>query len=293
MQSISANILDTLIVAKDQLGEEAKGYLSTFVQSQMLEDQSFMNKNGESDLYYTSFGWMMSMVLGIHLDHDKMNEYLAGRNEDELDLIHYAAYKRCRLIHSLRKNGRVLTWLNSLGKQSVKALEEFKHVPHEDARTPYTQFIWLSLLEDTGNKLADKTKTEACLERYRHKDGGYMNVEGGSTATTNATTAALSVLGQLNGTSQDDAIRFLKSMQEATGGFKAVPSSPVPDLLSTATALFALKCYEEKPKYEALEFIEAHWSQSGGFVATLLDHKSDVEYCFYGLLAIGSALSKN
>ena len=118
-----------------------------------------------------------------------------------------------------------------------------------------------------------------------------MNVSDGHSATTNATTAALSVLGQISQVKHEKAITYLKSMQDLSGGFKAAPSAPVPDLLSTATALFVLKSYKEKPSYPALEFIEAHWAESGGFIATLLDDKSDVEYCFYGLLAIGSALS--
>ncbi|WP_430816350.1 prenyltransferase/squalene oxidase repeat-containing protein [Carboxylicivirga sp. RSCT41] len=291
MQSISANILDTLKSGKDQLGSEAIDHLSAFVQSQLLQDHSFMNKSGESDLYYTSFGWMLCLVLGIHLDTDKMTGYLSCQHEHDLDLIHYAAFKRCELILYMHKKGRALTWLKTRSKQHVKDLNDFKQVPHQDTRAPYTQFIWTSLLEDTGNKLTEKSKIEKDLEQYRHETGGFMNVSDGHTATTNATTAALAVLGQISQVKQEKAISYLNSMQDATGGYKAAPSAPVPDLLSTATALFALKSCNEKPDYPALEFIEAHWAESGGFIATLLDEKSDVEYCFYGLLALGSALS--
>ncbi|TLX76454.1 hypothetical protein E9993_06070 [Labilibacter sediminis] len=293
MQSISANILDTLKSGKGQLGREAIDHLSAFVRSQLLQDHSFMNKSGESDLYYTSFGWMLCLVLGIHLDTDKMAGYLSHQHEDDLDLIHYTAFKRCELILYMRKKGRALTWLKTQSKQRVRDLNDFKHMPHQNISSPYTQFIWISLLEDTGNKLPEKSKIEKNLEQYRHETGGFMNVSDGLTATTNATTAALSVLGQISNGKQEKAIGFLKSMQDISGGFKAAPSAPVPDLLSTATALFVLKSYKEKPNYQALEFIEAHWAESGGFIATLLDDKSDVEYCFYGLLAIGSALLIN
>ncbi|WP_430809520.1 MULTISPECIES: prenyltransferase/squalene oxidase repeat-containing protein [unclassified Carboxylicivirga] len=293
MQSISANILTTLKSGKDQLGGEAIDHLSAFVQSQLLQDHSFMNKSRESDLYYTSFGWMLCLVLGIHLDADKMAAYLSRQHEDDLDLIHYAAFKRCELIFYLHKNGRVLTWLKNRTKQQIKELNDFKHVPHQDKCAPYTQFIWVSLLEDTGNKLPEKRKVEDDLGQYRHDAGGFMNNSDGLSATTNATTAALSVLGQISNQKYEKAITYLKSMQDPSGGFKAAASAPVPDLLSTATALYVLKCYNEKPGYPALEFIEAHWAESGGFIATLLDDKSDVEYCFYGLLAIGSALTIN
>ena len=59
-------------------------------------------------------------------------------------------------------------------------------------------------------------------------------------------------------------------------------------MLSTATSLVMLNCYGMKPKFAARDFIEAHWLDSGGFSATLMEDKSDVEYTFYGLLALGA-----
>ena len=115
-----------------------------------------------------------------------------------------------------------------------------------------------------------------------------MNTRDGLTATTNATVAALAVRGQSAGYVENDDILFLHDQQETSGGFAATKASPVPDLLSTATSLFMLSCYNVKPKYPARDFIEAHWLDSGGFSATLLEDKSDVEYTFYGMLALGT-----
>lgn len=104
---------------------------------------------------------------------------------------------------------------------------------------------------------------------------------------TNATAAALMVLGQSEGYVSQRA-EALSLMQHESGGFRASEMAPVPDLLSTATALFVLDCYGLEPRYEAADFVEAHWLESGGFAATLLDDRSDVEYLFYGLLALGT-----
>ena len=93
-------------------------------------------------------------------------------------------------------------------------------------------------------------------------------------------------------------ISWLKQRQDETGGFRASEVSPVPDLLSTAVALFTLrligkatgrraKLGNEHPQ-SALSFIEAHWLDMGSFAPTILDEYSDVEYLFYGLLALGS-----
>ena len=111
---------------------------------------------------------------------------------------------------------------------------------------------------------------------------------GWPTASTNATTAALSVIGQLIGYHPHTALTYLRNSQQPNGGFSATAVSPVPDLLSTATALFTLKNYTVTPRYPAADFVEAHWLANGGFAPTLLEEESDVEYLFYGLLALGS-----
>jgi len=80
----------------------------------------------------------------------------------------------------------------------------------------------------------------------------------------------------------------LLSMQHETGGFLAHHHSLVPDMLSTAVALFALGVHNIHPRFDASSFIEAHWLDNGGFAPTLLDELSDTEYAFYGLLALGS-----
>ena len=82
-------------------------------------------------------------------------------------------------------------------------------------------------------------------------------------------------------------VSWLKERQDETGGFFASEVAPVPDLLSTAVAVFTLRIIGERPRLAA-RFIEAHWLDMGSFAPTLLDEYSDVEYLFYGLLALGS-----
>lgn len=287
-ETISIRLLSTLEKAKAHLSEDALRQIRSFVESQMTADSVFRNKGGKSDLYYTVFGWMLCFVLGIRLNSAKMKNYLAGLKADDLDLIHYAAYMRCSILADLSKNGKVFSWLSSLKKKKIKDIAEFSSIPHDDPKSPYSQFIWLSLLEDTGNKIADHVKILDELNDYRLKEGGFRNLPEGLGLSTNATVAALSVKGQLEGYKSNQDVQFLKNRQQANGGFCAASASPVPDLLSTATALFMLQCYNEKPHYNSSDFLEAHWLDSGGFCPTLLDETSDVEYTFYGLLALGT-----
>lgn len=70
----------------------------------------------------------------------------------------------------------------------------------------------------------------------------------------------------------------------------AAKDVPVSDLLSTATALLALKLSGENMDSFAensLNFINLHWDESGGFFGSIADMSCDVEYTYYALLALG------
>lgn len=277
-ETLSIKLYKTLRKGRAQLSREAQERIAAFVQSQGTASGAFMDKSGQPDLYYTVFGWTLARVLDLPIDRKKNRAYLNSIPTESLDLIHYAAYMRLRMLH------RRLPW----GRVKVKELNAFEAVPHNDRQSPYTQFIYLSLLEDCRNAIKKREKIGSGLNAYRVATGGYRNALEGGSATTNATVAALAVRGQLDGYAVHTDVRFLYEQQQSTGGFAAAAASPVPDLLSTATALFMLSCYAMKPQYPARDFIEAHWLDSGGFSATLLEEKSDVEYTFYGLLALGA-----
>ena len=70
-----------------------------------------------------------------------------------------------------------------------------------------------------------------------------------------------------------------------------MPQAPIPDLLSTATALHALACLERPlpsaARERCLDFLDTLWSAEGGFHGHWADDHLDAEYTFYGLLALG------
>ena len=106
--------------------------------------------------------------------------------------------------------------------------------------------------------------------------------------TTNAACCILSMQYQMDERLDMLWVEWLQQRQDETGGFYASEQAPVPDLLSTAVALFTLHLIGAEFK-DALSFIQAHWLDNGGFTPTLYDDYSDVEYVFYGLLALGTA----
>jgi hypothetical protein len=74
------------------------------------------------------------------------------------------------------------------------------------------------------------------------------------------------------------------------GGFFATPDAPIPDLLSTATALHALSSLHaplDRVRDACLDFIDSLWTSEGAFYGTWADDVLDCEYTYYGLLALG------
>ena len=120
--TISTRLMHTLYGGKKRLGSEALLRLSRFVESQKTEGDTFVNKSGEVDLYYTSFGWLLSYVLGIDLSMEKRRSYLEKQPVMSLDLVHYAAYMRCVLLHWLMKEGKFRFLLGAMRPMPIRVL---------------------------------------------------------------------------------------------------------------------------------------------------------------------------
>lgn len=283
----SYKILKTLLQGKKRLSGEALKRIASFTLSQLTGSGAFMNKNGKEDLYYTSFGLMLALILKFDININATKMWLDKQEHQLSDLVNYAAFIRCHTLCDWIKNGRLHVTLNRLFKHK-QTLPAFTHYPHDDKYSPYSQFLLFSLKEDMRMNTGNCCELLTSLSSYHVETGGYANIKGGLKATANATVAAMAVRGQLCGYHTDKDIDFLLTLQDESGGFYAGISAPVPDLLSTATALFLLKCYGVTPRINANDFIDAHWLPSGSFGATLADDTGDTEYTFYGLLASGA-----
>ncbi len=174
---------------------------------------------------------------------------------------------------------------------------------HEDAY--YQQFGEVLEAVFTPRKLLS-TNIRLTVQESRHKDTVYgrffdflndemtLGKRGKRVAlhvpkvmTTNAVCCILAMQYQMGMQSDATDVEWLQKRQDETGGFYASEQAPIPDLLSTAVALFTLRLLEINVK-DAAPFIQAHGLDNGGFAPTLYDDYSDVEYVFYGLLALGS-----
>lgn len=233
-------LIKTLRQGTEVLEEGVKEQVRSFVRSQMMDDESFMNRGGKSDLYYTMFGWMLCYVLDMETSDEKRKQYLENVDIEALDDLHRTVFKQCVLLDEL------------LGKGLIKAaMNNWKSRHH---------------IEDFFKSFVKHTVSR----------------------TVNGEAASMFVGERHDDRDRKEKLEWIVSMQDETGGFWASEVVALPDLLTTAVALFTLKSFGVKTRYEAVDFVDVHFSDDGSFMPNLIDEKGDVEYVFYGLLALGS-----
>jgi prenyltransferase beta subunit len=143
--------------------------------------------------------------------------------------------------------------------------------------------------EDLGHAI-DMDGLISCLARLRSADGAYANHLDASEGSTPATAAAVLIMHHAGVTPDPGVGRWLMARCHPDGGFFAAPRAPMPDLLSTATALHALAAVHAETsalREPCLDFVDTLWTNAGGFHGSWADSTLDCEYTYYGLLALG------
>ncbi|HBO43856.1 MAG TPA: beta-hydroxylase [Planctomycetaceae bacterium] len=127
------------------------------------------------------------------------------------------------------------------------------------------------------------------IHSRRRDDGGFVEIPQMRSSGANPTAAAvllLKELGRLDAAIEQDACRFLASLQNDEGGFRANTAIPVADLLSTFTALAVLTHLDKLSLingHAAAKYARRLQRPEGGFRGGAWDDAADVEYTFYGL----------
>ena len=252
-------------------------------------DGGFRGKGSQSDLYYTGFALMSLTALGYASKLTEPADFLDRFGYgDDLDLAHLAA-----LIRGRRLIGRVEP---SDAARWVERLEAFRctdgayhHLCAGAEGSAYGCFLALGAYQDLGCLAPDPNAMTACLERL-NADGGYYNESAIPLVSTPATAAAATTLAALGQPIDFKAAEWLMTNRDPDGGFKVMPAAPMADLLSTAVALHALRAMGTDVaaiRSTDTAFVLALWDKALGFRPNRVDHISDCEYCFYGLLSLG------
>jgi prenyltransferase beta subunit len=286
--SLRLEMLQVARVAPKLLGDSAE-LVRGFVSSQQNSDGGFKDRSGQSDLYYTVFGLESLIALQSSFDTGKVREYLSRFDSGEqLDFIHLCCLARCwaGLNQQPPSPQELLTRIEryrcSDGGYSV--------VPESKAGTAYAAFLAVGAYQDLGQLPPDPLRIVQSVKFLETRDGAWANERGLNVGSTNPTAAMASLLRNLNVPVNQDVATWLLAREYRDGGFAASPVAPMPDLLSTATALHALSGLQvslDPVKERCLDFIDTLWTNDGGFYGHWGDTALDCEYTYYGLLALG------
>ena len=288
--------LEMLQVARlaPQLLGDAADLVRTFVRSQSHECGAWADRDGKPDLYYTVFG--MEALLALHTEPDwtRLAAWLTTFGDgDRLDFIHLCCLARCW--SAMPENiARLSDETRTALLDRITAYETpdggFSQRRGAARCTAYGCLLGWAAHYDLRAPLPSAETLTACLQALAVPSGGYANEPGIPHGTIPATAAAVALHRHLRRIPPAGTGTWLLAQQHPGGGFLAAPGAPIPDLLSTAVALHALDGMQVSfaaYKESLLDFTDSLWSAEGGFHGNWTDDSLDVEYTYYGLLALG------
>jgi prenyltransferase beta subunit len=273
------------------LGDSA-ALVADFLRGQWNDDGGVKDRAGASDLYYTVFGVDGLLALRADVPSGALLGYLRSFGDGEaLDLVHLACLARGwgALPHALRQEApaeRILARLEN----HRSADGGYHAAPGAERGTLYGCFLGWGAYQDLGRELPGAARLLNCIEQLQTADGGFSNQAVLPIGLTAPTAAAITLLRQLGQPARPALGEWLLAQQALEGGFLAMPGAPLPDLLSTATALHALAGMQvdlQSVKESCLDFVDTLWTNRGGFHGNWGDDELDCEYTYYGLLALG------
>ncbi len=253
----------------------------------------YMGKSNTPDLYYTLFAAGTLDALAQRHSLLRLPRYLAQFGDGRaLDFVHAACL--ARLLGAVGRRARqraVLPRLETFRSQDGGYHHATVNAPTGSA---YAAYLALDTYADARVAPPQPGHIRSALDILRTPDHAWANEPGSQHGQTNATAAACLACIHLGQTPEPGAAQFLLAQRDpVTGGFHAYPGAPMPDLLSTASALYALNAMNVPLQAIAPQtraFIETLWTDEGGFCGGFTDSVPDCEYTFYALLALGALM---
>ena len=284
--SLRLEMLQVARLAPKVLGDSTE-LVREFLLRQQNANGGFKDREGKSDLYYTVFGLDSLIALQAELPSSSAGFVAQFSDGAGLDFVHV-----CCLIRTWAALRSAPVPQSGLGR-----LEEFRTsdggynvAPRAQHGTAYGAFLATGAYQDAGLPLPEPLRLVQSLKLLETPDGAWANDRNMKIGSTNATAAAMTVLRQLDQPINSAVANWLLARAHPQGGFRASPDAPLPDLLSTATALHALAGLQapiDSIKESCLDFLDSLWTNEGSFHGHWGDDILDCEYTFYALLALG------
>ncbi len=269
LQKLQAKSFEnTLKKSLEILESEMIAEMKQFILCQQTKQGGFADRAGRCDLYYTLFGCYLAETLNLSEVNDSLKPYIQNTVENQ-NLIGIDLF--CAAIIYVKVIG-IDDVSDNLAKQIVNELNS-----KELSQIEYNHFLGIVALyycEDYGNlnKLIKSIPKEKLAQNVPCP-----------------VVAAKNIIYKMSN-SKEYFNKELFDFYRNKGGFAALKNLKTEDLLSTAVALYSLVFNDfdvRTIKPECLMYVDSLY-ESGGFCATITDFQPDVEFTFYGLLALGA-----
>lgn len=284
----------------ERMEPERRDRHRAFVLSRQLEDGGFPGREGDSDLYYTSFAVRcLGMLGGMSIDEaSSVARYLKSFDWQDLGVIDLMNWLYTALAVQVFGGEDLLANADEDWPQEIAAKLEavrtsdggYAKSTEGASGSTYHSFLVTLTYQLIGLTPPRLNHLIQFIYDRQRDDGGFVEIGPMKNSGTNPTAAAvglLSIVGGLDEDLGDDVRDFLKETWTAEGGFQANRRITFADGLSTFTGLLTvqdlgLKNLVSEPMIarflvEWLEF------PTGGFRGASWDDQADVEYTFYGL----------
>ena len=288
--SLRLEMLQVARLSQVSLGDPACAKIAEFIAAQHHLDGGFRGRGDTSDLYYTSFGADALTALQLPLP-ETLKSYVERQQEsfEKLDFVHLCCLAR---LTSLFPNLELPSGFHFHLEATYRSADGgYAQRADSKSGTAYAALLAHGTYSDHRLTLPAPEKLLAALNALRCPDGGYANDLDLPIGGSPPTAAAVTLLRHLDQPIPEGIPEFLLTcFHPESGGFKAFPQAPMPDLLSTAVTLHALDALQfPYPKLvePILDFVDTLWLPRGAFVGSWADATPDLEYTYYGLLALG------
>ncbi|MDF1826505.1 MAG: prenyltransferase/squalene oxidase repeat-containing protein [Verrucomicrobiales bacterium] len=290
--SLRLEMLQVARLAPSVLGEEASALIRDFVLSQAHPEGGFCDRDGEADLYYSSFAIDCLTALQAELPEASLKHYLTGRlgKLDELDFVHLCCLARCFSALKDKPSPDELAPVFLAIEKYRTGEGGYNQSDEAETGSAYAGFLAYGAYADHGLPVPNEEGLGRSLDQLKVEGGAWANDVELPIPNVPSTAAAITLCRNLRLPIPRETPGWILNSLHPTGGFLPFPMAPLPDLLSTAVALHALDglqvSYEGK-KERILDFVDSLWTAAGGFHGTWDDDDLDIEYTYYGLLALG------
>ena len=271
IKKIYPKLLEPVLAKAPQiLDDEMVSEIRSFVIRQQTNEGGFADRGGKTDLYYTLFGIYVAEALSVKDVLEPARNYIKNLVQNShLTGVHLycGAILYSKLIGSDETSEKLRRQIISDLRISISEQPEY---------SGFLGILALYYLEDYRN-------IQHVVNQYKRS----VTIKENTPCPVVAANAVIQAMGGIKSSGNAEA---MYSFRRENGGFAALHRAPSDDLLSTGVALYALHFLEADIrliKPDCLGFIDNLYD-NGGFRSTPEDYMTDVEYTFYGLLALGS-----